>query len=183
MGTTGNISEIKIPFGLGISGSYRFSKKIIMELGVMYKNEGEKTEESSISLIRPGGYYGKVFHQFTYKYIDFPLHINYSLFKYKFLDFQVFAGVKGTIFFYDDYWNPFFDGNEYDEKTNKFEYSYFFGAMQFFNISDRLGLFASQYTGSVFKYPLEQDARNDRIYSLKKMLDLKLGISYKFGKP
>jgi len=172
-------NETLIPYGLGLSCTYKFNKRIYSELGFAYKTEGGKIEKGIIRSDPAGYYSGDIYHKYTYSYIDLPLQLHYKILKFKSINLFTSGGFKGTIFIYDDYWNPYLDGITYDENGKAFRVAYYFCLMLYVNLTDRIGIFESQNYGQFFKnfnssykYTLHQD-----IY--KKTIDFKIGISYK----
>jgi len=178
-----NKLDVKIPLGIGLSGSYRFSDRIYTELGVVYKIEDEKIEIGRFYSDPPGHYSGDIYHKYNYKYIDIPMLFHYNIIKFKSISLNVSAGVKGTFFQYKDYWNPYFDGIEYDENGNDFRIAYYVGIMEYWDFNKRFSLFLSQNYGHYFKN--RNYYNNDYKFVIHQSMydvsiDLKIGLTYKF---
>ena len=83
------------------------------------------------------------------------------------------------MFLYHDYWNPYLDGIEYDEYGKEYRVAYYFGLVEYLDLSNKIGIFVTQNYGHYFK-----NRNNIYRYSLhrnnyNKTVDFKIGVSYK----
>jgi len=136
--------EVKIPYGLGLSCSYKFNKRIYSELGITYKTEGKKIEKGIVRSDPAGYYSGDIYHKYTHSYIDLPLQLQFNVIKFKFTSLFASGGFKGTMFLYHDYWNPYLDGIEYDEYGKEYRVAYYFGLVEYLDLSNKIGIFVTQ---------------------------------------
>lgn len=172
-------NETLIPYGLGLSCTYKFNKRIYSELGFAYKTEGEKIEKGIVHSDPAGSYSGDIYHKYTYSYIDLPLQLHYNILKFKSINIFTSCGFKGTIFIYDDYWNPYFNGKEYDVNGRKIRIAYYFGLMEYFDLTSKIGVFASQNYGYYLNNKNNRYAFSVSHSNNLKTFDIKIGISYK----
>ena len=180
MGTRAELNQIKIPHGLGITCTYKFNKRLFAEGGFAYKTEGQNEMGGTI---RSGSnfYSGKVYHKYTYSYIDIPLQLNYNVISLSSINLYLTTGLKGTVFIYNDYWNPFYDGLNYNESDKKFRPFFYFGLMESCNITKNIGVFASQNYG---RYPkFNNSSYKFTLYPYGASLqsfEFKIGATYRF---
>ena len=167
----------EIPYGIGISSSLKFNKRLYAELGLAFKTSKENIEK--YNQIAEYGYSGYVIHTYKRNFIDLPLQLNYNFLKFKALDLFIFSGFKGTLFFYKDNYDYVDSQSLFENNTNEINFAGFCGLKEYFKLHDRISLFSSQSYGYYFaakhdKYRFEsyQDSR--------KIIDFKIGLAYKF---
>lgn len=170
--------NIKIPFGLGLSSTFKIYKRSYSELGLTFQTEGIKEENGTF---KTNGLDINFYHKYTYSYVCLPLQFHFNFLTYKYVKLFVSGGVKGTMYISKDYWNPFYDGIEHDELVKEYDLEYYFGLTEYIDITKRFGIFASQNLGRIIKY-YPNNNYHSYFYDdgILKTLDFKLGISYKF---
>ena len=181
-GQQGEIFQSKIPYGLGLSCDFKFNKRFYSELGIVYKKEGVRIEKGFI-YTGPMGYSGDIYHQFNYSYFDIPIQLHFNFLELGKVKLFSSAGFKGTMCLYEDNWNPDFKGVEFSGKGNSYGIAYCFGLMEYFKLTKQIELFASQNYGRYFKSKSRPYEHASYFAGTgRQIIDLKIGLSFKFDK-
>lgn len=177
LGSYNNHEQIKIPYGLGLSCTFKIYKRFYSEFGLAYKTEVENKEKGYFKI--SNGPDINFYHKYTYSYVDLPLQFHFNFLKWKSISLFTSAGLKGTMFLYHDYWNPYSDGIEHDERLKEFGIAYYFGLAEYFDITKRFGIFVSQNYGRFFKYYQRNNYYRNDFIEVAQSIDFKIGVSYK----
>lgn len=166
---------INEPFGIGISTSYRFNKSFFAELGLTYKaNSKQKETYTNINQ-------EEIVHEYQYSSIEFPIQLHYNLFNHKAIHLYACAGLKGSLALYHDDWNPFYKDVIINSNTHEYRIAYSLGLLESFDLTNKIGVFASQNfghffankaKGNTFTYTASDIYYDDHV-------DFNIGISYK----
>ena len=97
-----------------------------------------------------GVYSGPTYYELGDTYINIPAHINYKLLDTKPFKFLISSGPKFTINYNRYYQNPGWDGLEHDYSGFNIDAGLEIGLIEWIKITDKLGIFASQYFGYYF---------------------------------
>lgn len=167
----------QIPLGIGISCSYKFTKKIYTEIGFAFKKQKEYSDYSSYYKdkdLEPGDW----IRSLKRSYVDVPLQLNFKYFNYKSLNLFAVSGIKGTLFISEGtYYGHFKD---YILKSYSLNFACNLGLLESFKINNKLSVFCSQTFGYYFLSKPIRIYNNLKEYmDYNKTFDFKLGISYK----
>jgi hypothetical protein len=160
--------ETIIPFGAGLELTYNLSKRFSSDFGIEFRTTGKRIADSFI--ISEFGYSGPVHNESRDIYFDTPVHIKFKLFNTR--PFKIFleSGPKGTITHVNYYSNPGYNGQEQRYKRTTFSAGIDFGISESLKITNKIGIFTSQFYG----YYLTGDL------SELEAIDLKIGLIYDF---
>ncbi len=161
-------NETIIPYGIGSDLTCNLSKRFSASIGIELRTTGKRSLDSFI--ISEWGYSGPIHHESRDIYLDIPLHINYKILNTKPFKILISSGPKGTVSFFNDYYNPGYDGKEQRLKRTNFSGGLDFGLIETLKIFKKVGIFSSQYYGY---YLIGHFCELETI-------DLKIGLIYNF---
>ena len=162
-------NETMIPYGLGSELTYNLGKRFSTSIGIEIRTTGKRTIDSFI-ISEFGGYSGPIHNESRDIYLDIPLHFNYKLLNTRLFKILISSGPKETVYFYNDYMNPGYDGLEHRGKGTTFSTALDFGLIETLKISKQIGIFVSQHYGY---YVMGH-------FSELESVDLKAGLTYYF---
>jgi len=120
-------------------------------------------------------------HEYQYSSIDLPLQLHFNFFNHKAIHLYACAGLKGTLSFYHDDWNPYYDDNIINSDTHEYRIAYSLGLLESFDLTKKIGLFTSQNFGHYFA----NKAKATTFYYtsadvfFENMVDFRIGLTYK----
>ena len=97
-----------------------------------------------------GGYSGPTHFELSDIYVSLPVHINYKLLDFEPFKFLLSLGPKLTINHNYYYQNPGLDGLEHDYSGFNIDAGLEIGLIEWIRITNKVGIFFSQYVGYYF---------------------------------
>jgi hypothetical protein len=160
--------ETIIPFGTGLEINYNLSKRFSFDFGFEFRTTGKRIIDSFI--ISEFGYSGPVHLESRDIYFDIPVHLKFKVINTRPFKIFIASGPKGTITHVSYYSNPGYNGRENRYKGATFSSGIDFGMSESLKITNKIGIFTSQFYG----YYLTGDL------SELESVDLKAGLIYNF---
>ncbi|RPI68345.1 MAG: hypothetical protein EHM47_14605 [Ignavibacteriales bacterium] len=162
------INETMIPIGIGWEMTYNLSKRFSTNIGIEFRTTGKRILDSFV--ISEWGYSGPIHNEYRDIYLDIPFHINYKILNTRPFKVHLSSGPKETFYFYNNYYNPGYDGKEHRLKGTTSSTGLDFGLIETLKIFKQFGIFSSQYYGYyLFGH-----------FSELESVDLKVGLTYNF---
>lgn len=161
--------ETIIPYGTGLELTYNLSIRVSSDFGIGIRTTGKRIVDSFV--ISEFGYSGPIHKESRESYLDIPVHIKFRLLNTTPFKIFISSGPKGTITHVYYYYNPGYNGQEQRYKGSSFSAGIDFGISESLKISNKTGIFFSQFYG----YYLAGDL------SELESIDLKIGLTYSFN--
>lgn len=137
------------PYGAGLSTSFTLNKRLSLDFGVTIKPTEKKIDDRTF--YGDWGSYNSYIHsELSSFFMDFPIHANYQLINFK--SFRILASsgprifyLKNTFEFFrtSDTQEPFYAMIEHNNLNLGFD----FGFIESINLTNEIGVFASQHYG------------------------------------
>ena len=158
-----------VPYGIGLNLALNLNSRITSDFGLTFMFT-DKTIYDTRGLIIYDGYSKPMYGEWRDFYINIPIHINYKLLDFKPFKFLMSAGPELIINHHRYYFNPGWDGLEHNGSESRLGAGLEFGLIEWIKVTNKVGIFASQYYGKLFIGDLKNT----------ESVDLKIGLTYRF---